>query len=972
MIDLLASIALKIEADYLDHSVMWSEACADASALIVEIIEMNVWETDGVDKRRCEYLRGSLFEQTYRMRVCGAIEAAEAEASAMCTTLAEVATREEELGRYCALLEQVRNEAHAAEEYKKLDEDTANPRTLLTVLSHEIALHPDDPSSLLDALRTNAVREGLALDDIDLMRQLMLMADDATLQGDVQRARRAAERDIEDDEDYLRSLVELDERKQHEAVSRRQIERDEARDWLAKEKLLLEALRDAVRHAQSAPPPSVVYGSSPSFGVGKTEADRLDAETAKLVAETAMLELESIKSAEEERVSHQRKIYEHALAARKRAQTRKFSMAAAQANSEMNWETSSVRSSSSTLLSMEPSSIASLRYGGIPGDSVGSSLIPDEERQILAVCAQLTSDPCDNARRARAAASLSELCGTKADAVSRGRRTMAGPRAIKSLVMMLNMHVKQPELDSFARALCSLAAHHSENKVMILEAGALPVVADRVSDAACDNRYLVPLWRAISTETYSYEAAILCYADSLVDHLVAILQNSYVAEEQHLATAALYCVAKGEGASAASATTVMVRGRDATSALAGVLERKLHDFTDKDEARKAAQAKEYATKTIVLLLNITDPAAAAADKQLYSVRGAAKTITVIASSKVFFRSTPPDTDAAVLAVLKELFEAIGVVARREANEDDRIAHGEDAVRDMVQMLSIEEKGSAAWIVKEQCCKAMLRLVYLAIDTDKTAAGIPLDANPHHTSVTKPTLALSKASHTTRVVSHVIKRGVLKPLVDVIKYEGTASKRVVFAKQESARLLRLLMEFSKASIDTVVSLQAIPALVELIDVVNKDDPKEAAILALWIMCKDSKTNRNKVITQPNGLRIIMNLVARTGTNTSDEAAARLLVLVANDSEKNLKEILCEKEIFPDMTRTTEWNVSYGDTVHVKSAAKALRDLLKQPKNVANTPKKAKTSPFAPTSQRRRGFSLFKRFGLGKKKKSTRSV
>lgn len=935
--ELVLNAALRIEADYLGGEVMWSEAAAEASASVAEAME-------------CEGLRTQLFAQTYRMRIAGDLEAIEAEVSAMCATLAEVATREEDLSQQCNQLEQIRARMAAKDVRKSESHDSP----LFATLHRELALHGGEPVGLLDAVRGSSLECGLVVDDIDLMRQLMSIADDKTLQGDVQRARRSAEREIEDDEDFLRSIADLDERMQQEAVSRRQLEREDARERLAKEKVLLEALSAAVRHAQSAPPPAVVLSAS-----SKTEADRLDAETARLIAETAMLELEAQQDAIQERLAAQRKLYEQAFKARQRAQARKLSVAAAHATSADTTETSSTFSSASshTVLSEAP--------------APSNNLSAEDSRDILALCAQLVSEPCESARRARAAAELTEVCGGKSDAISTAKRTLAGPRAIKALVTMLNMHVKQPELDQFARALCALCAHHPHNKHAVLEAGLMPVLVDRVADGACDNRFLVPLWQSLSAEHSAYDAAVTAYADSLVDHLIAVLEQSYSADEQLLATSALLRIATYDQPSEPH----LVRGRDATRALAGVLERKLHD-ADADECQRARDAKRVATKIVVRLLLQRD------SNELFSVPGAAKAVATIADSDRFFASSSsdganPDHDAAILVVLKELFEFLVSVGRREAHDpdDDTFTYGDDAVRELVSVLSIEKDTQSAWTVKEQCCKALRRLIKVAEDTDKTAAGLPVDANPHHASIAAPRAGLNAAKvvHTTSVVKHLSRHGLLQPLVDILKHAGLATKRVVFAKQEAARLLRSLVEHDRQLVETVISLHAIPALVKLIEVVNKDDPKEAAILALWVLCRDSKPNRLSIVKQPNGIRIVMDLVARTGTNPSDEAAARLLLLIINDDNSHDRAVRAELDVFPDMMRTLEWNVSYGDTVHVKSAAKSLRDRLKQPSSLNTAAKagvgakKVKTSFFAPPSQRRRGFSLFFRLSKSKSKK-----
>ncbi|KAJ8598959.1 hypothetical protein CTAYLR_009809 [Chrysophaeum taylorii] len=907
MVKLVTACALRIEEDYLQSSGTWSAHFEETETTLADVGGLNT-------------LQSRLFEATYRVKVSALLGEVDSAVGALGAALAEIPTAEEDLAGVCDQLEAIDREIQGS----VLEE--AGVDDVSEVLAREVVLAGGDEavlaSNFLEKLRGLALEHDLAKDDIDLMRQLLAVSDDASLRGDVQRARRGVECEVEDDEDFLRSVVDFDEIQQHEEMRRRQIERDETREQLGREKILVEAVAAAVRLTSEPAEASTVYATN------KAETDRLDAETAKLVAETAMLQLE--EAHEDNRLDAKRRLYEQALQARQKAQARKFSSSMAiamggdvgsnrgSAKDGTLATESSVRERSDSFSSQQSSTIFSL--GSIVREC------EDDDDNVSMACSMLTRDPpTDNARRAKAAAKLSELCGGKNDEVSARRRSQAARRgALKALVAMLNMHVRQNELDAVARCLCALAAHHADNKAAILDAGALLVVVDRVADAGCDNRFLVPLWRAL-TNSDAYEGALLHAADTAVDHIVAVVEHSYVAEEQCLATEALFQLI------CATHHTF-----NALRALTGVLPRRLHD--DAREAAKARVAKETATRAVVVILGFSA-------QDIFTVPGAISTIESLATAGRFFEGGGGEEDDAALAVIKSLYDFL--VAESDTQ--------------MISILRIEDPTPAAWTAKEHCARALRRLIKAAEDSDKAAQGLAIDTNPHHYSVSKPPAASRSAQ---RVATALARKGILPPLTAVIKAAGAQNKRVVFAKQEAARVVRLLAEHERSLVDQFVTLDTIPALLALIEVVNKDDPKEAAVLALWSLCRDSKPNRSLLVNLPSGLKAVMQLVARTGTNPSDEASSRLLAALATDDPSLEKKIRNEKHLFNDMLRTLEWNVNYGDTVHVKAAAKALRDLMKpnssEPTSIKKTP--AKPSKAAKVgiarTQKKAPFSLFR--------------
>lgn len=894
---LALACAAKVDVDYYRETMLLAAPFQRAEKQLDAISETCA-------SRR---LGGKFFQGTYRYRVAGALHEVAQGVTAVLNAVQETSTIPEDLSDICDRIEDLKREHEKASTPPR--DSLALDQMYDAMVADAQTITEDTVDRFLDSAKRFAMAAGVVSDDIDMIRQMLAIREDQRLRDDIAAALVAAQGDVEDDEDFLRTIVDYDEIQQHDALAHRQMERDEARDQLAIEKALLDAVSVAV--AGTTTPvkrrPSI---SMPRFDPPKSEAARLDAETAKLVAETAMLELEELQT--DDKLVQQRRLYEQALQQRKKVEERQR-----RKSFDQRTETGSVSTISEH--------VASFVSSNAPTQSINTHHV-DDDSEVRDVCAQLTVDPCDNARRARAASRLADLLSSTSLSpqklvVKKDTARRAG--AIRVLATMLNMHVKQPELDAFARALSALAAQHQANKVAILESGALATIVGRVADSTCDNRHLVPLWRTLAHEPTQYRATLEDSAEAVVELLVHVNMNSYAPDEQLLATRSLLVLLTAEEEDDVRLLP-LVREHKGLHAMTGVLDRKLAGGDDDaDAVQTAHRTKETAVKAALLLLVSDDPSLPKPQlHEIFTIEGAARTLAVFAGSPRYFNlasaaSAGEDADAAVLAILRELFEYLIAAARKDDALGGPSSEATRAVAEIVNLLSnADDQLPASWTIREQAAKALRKLVKLSDDADK-----------HHDAHKQLLAVNARPPRASRVAALLSSRGAIRPLVSFLKYHGPATKRVVFAKTEAARVLRSIADHHPPSIQTMVDDRVIPALLTLVEIVNKDDPKEAGITALWALCKDSKVTRDVVVKNPNGIKTVMSLVARTGTNAGDEAAARLLASIVGDDPNNDRYVKTQRDVYTDMMRTLEWNVAYGDTVHVKGAAKVLRDILK---------------------------------------------
>jgi len=320
-----------------------------------------------------------------------------------------------------------------------------------------------------------------------------------------------------------------------------------------------------------------------------------------------------------------------------------------------------------------------------------------------------------------------------------------------------------------------------------------------------------------------------------------------------------------------------------------------------------------------------------------------------------------DADLAILALTRALFDVMVAAARRPPQQQNGATSMAFVIRELIVHVAHQSPQISAratnvsWVIKEQAAKALRKLIKLSSDADVAAAvkkSSTLRGQQQHSGTTTttthgggggggvgptPTTMTSTSSALTpgiphpraeRLVQFAVRCDAVPALAGVVTdaTKGSDVKRAVFAKQEAAHVLRVVADHSPSMVDPIVNEGVIPALVRLVDVVDKDANKEAAATALWALCKHSPAHREALVAVSNGLPTLMHLVARTGTNAGDEAAASLLAAIATDNSQNVGRIHAQHDVFPDMVRTVEWNVVYGDTPAVKAAAKLLRSVL----------------------------------------------
>ena len=508
----------------------------------------------------------------------------------------------------------------------------------------------------------------------------------------------------------------------------------------------------------TAPVPNVGNTNSIPLQL-RMEASRLDAETARLVAETARLELAStseptgVGNEERARFTAQKQLYDQALSAQRNA---RLKFAARRSNSNASY----------ILLDSE----SSAETASQDDDSVHRAV------DVSTLVVHLSSQPCDNGKRARAASKIADLCGLDDGMLEREHRDIVRRSGgVRALVSMLNVHCKQPELDQFARALWALACYNEENRTCMIEEGVLPIVIARVSDHNCDNRYLTPLWRTLDAESPSqYSKGLAQSNDQLMESLLLIIRSSYNAEEQLLASRAILVLLYADDAMT-TRNWRSLAGQGIIQALANVLERSLEHPEGEKGDELAGAAKAVAADA---LFNLVSPLAQCMRGDLLTIEGASNTI---ASFNTLDEDATPVATQAVLALVRYLFDHLGSVAET-ANSPLLTAA---AIKGIVtQLVKASDSTSNAvkptsWFTREQAAKALKKLVKRS---EKDSSLSPAE-----------------------ITDVIANEGAITSLVELLREESdTSAKCILLAKQEAARLLRILAESSRSNINAMVS------------------------------------------------------------------------------------------------------------------------------------------------------------------------
>lgn len=807
----------------------------------------------------------------------------------------------------------------------------------------------NDAATFLAKAKVAALEAQLARDEEDWMRQMMLIGDARDELREIISAAKSAEgQDVADDEDFLRAMIEAEHEDVHmepdDALARRQRERDVLFERIEAEQVIFTAICAVVRLVQPnkqralahlAPivtPPSstqseVLAGKSQAAERRSSSKSSLDGETMRLVRDSLGRTTSDIDVVERDQFND--------------ARVQAAYDAGTTAKSKDERPLPLMRGSFGDLGEALGGDAATPRSLGDDAASTSSYYSAGPGTVDVAdVCLLLTAPPVrGHAKIAHAATAIADACGLDDGAVERENRDLVRTSGgLRVLVQLLNMHCSVVELDEIGRALWALACHNQENrKAMMIDEGILPVIIARVGDKTCDTRFLTPLWRTLDADSPAHYARGLADSSAtIVELLLIIVRASDHAGEVLLAARALLVLLYAQNdedtnptANATAATGPVLEDDDATTiqpsnwralivnnhglkALATVLTRRLLEddaptkADDEPSSKRgkykgglATAAKDVAAQAIFDLVSPLAQQGIRGD--LVTIEGASGTIA--AFNSVDLEDPNSDLAIATLALTRHLFAHFVSVAKTATSPLLAVTAIKSIVTQLAKATETPGGALASWVIKEQAAKALRRLVKAA------------DKEP----------SLLGASE---IVEIIASEQAIAPLVDVLKDESDVwLKYVLLAKQEAARVVKLLADANRANVAAIVARGAIPALVKLIDAVNQDDPKEAGVTALHAICNNSRQYRNMVVNSPRGIKVLMQLVARTATNASDEASSRLLYAIAIDDPDNEQFIRLQRDVFGDMMRTLDWNVTYGETLNVKSAGKLLRDRLK---------------------------------------------
>lgn len=763
-----------------------------------------------------------------------------------------------------------------------------------------------DAASFLASTKETALTTNLAKDDADWLRQMLMIAQSRDeLCELIASAKSAAGKDVSNDEILLAALIEHDEDPSPEVSAKFLGEANtdctKLRQKLASEQIILTTICATIRVLQPKTQKNVALvlpQNTPTYSARGLSGDetRGVSNVGNSCSVTLQIRLEADRSdpdaARHEPGSRSQNgtftdSKHDRFIAQKRLYDEDFD---AQRNAKLRFDALRIHSSPQLVVDSEAS----------------AATVPDDEvkRRHLAgttgLVAVFSIQPCDNSKRAVAASKIAEMCGLEDGVNERDRRNaIRREGGIRALVAMLHVHCKQAELDEFCRALLALACYNEDNRTCMIEEGLIPILISRVSDQVCHNRQLTPLWKIIDLESPSvYTKGLIQSWEAVIDSLLVIIRTSFNAEELLLASRALLFLLHADDAEKSRHSRILASAQDSLTALSDVLVRRFGLPEDDEGVAIAGAAKAVAAEALLYLIL---PLAHRMRGDLLTIEGASKTIL---SFYCVDDDCDSDKNRAICALIRYLFDHLATVA-------------ESATSPLLTAAAI--KGIGAQLVKST--ESAL--------TESEMSSLFIQEQAARTLRILVSRSKSVASLNRMEISEIISHdGVIVPLVDLLRRESDGPTRsVIRAKQEGALLLKILAEANRSNIVAMVSRGVIPALVRLIDATNKDEPKEAAVTALWVICKESRQHRNMIVNSPRGIKILMHLIAKTATNAADEASCRLLYCIAKDDVVNEQFMRMQQDVLGDMLRTLEWNSQYGATLHVKGSAKLLRDKLK---------------------------------------------
>lgn len=469
---------------------------------------------------------------------------------------------------------------------------------------------------------------------------------------------------------------------------------------------------------------------------------------------------------------------------------------------------------------------------------------------------ELTAEPCDTAKTAKAAGRLADWCQG-----SHSRRDAAREAgALSALVKMLSLHVRPFELAEFARALVNACFEHSTNAEFVIELGVMVPVLQRIADDASDHWRLVQLWMHLAeSASPAYESAVRRAAeiDAVLTSLVTLISSSYVADEQVLAADTVRMLA----------TDLKLRDRlsrkGARGALAKALSRK---FVKRGGPSEVAAAKDAALKAL-LVLTVEDHAIS--DAAFTSLNGAARALESFAVEES--SSDKDDRPVAVAALTRVLLDRAITTARGAVVFSD--------IQRLVGLLGIG-RSDACWHVEEHASKALQRLAEKFPDV---------------------------------VPAMVLDADAVPALARLMKL-ASISKPALEAKVAAAMLVRELSSHLDACRAAFVDAGLVASLRALVDATKYPNPKEAGVMALWVLVA-ADADARKLLLDDDGVRSVTDLVVASCTNRSDEAAILLLTALANDDPDLLLALRDHKALI----RQLDLNATFSDTEAVRQAA-----------------------------------------------------
>lgn len=558
---------------------------------------------------------------------------------------------------------------------------------------------------------------------------------------------------------------------------------------------------------------------------------------------------------------------------------------------------------------------------------LSGSSVDSKDETVHELAAVLTDERQSPPARAKAAGKLATaIAYAEDDYAWNVLREAGGMPALTKLLWFTAMPPKA--YTSVLRALCVVAWRDESNRLELLESGILTPLLNIARPFSDASRLQMALWKLLASSPTkvgkrAYVKALTRDSprDEVVTPIIKLVKDSTVAGDQCLACEALAALA---ACSTPQQRLALVKTHSVSKHVCKILTRRLVGANDPvytDDTNAAARAKQAAVTTLLTLLEETQPLPATG---VFSLPGAVELLQAFAAS-----GDDPErrnrADPARAAIARVLCNYLLDYAREEGVRG--CAAVAQRVIDSLLMAPLET-GPAGWLVREQAA----RIVYfLSLDATGAEAANFVELRMRYntfffdvrqTQVDSARAAAMPSSTVDALMAlvdareegaHVDRARVAAVWALVTLAAGTKQTR----RDLGPHLPRLLVHLERTR------------RTEFKQSIEEADLPEAILIALFCLASKEKDLRSNF--RVDNLRLIVHAVTISCSTYADEAATRLLDLLARDSPAQRDIMKNDTALCKQVAR----NALDGDTPDLRQASKDLEATIK-PRSGLSTP------------------------------------